>query len=59
MRQFRIFLSVLPALLLSLASTTAYAHLVEAVNAQWEEFNQMSPLVKVFVKILPFFLLYY
>ena len=34
MRQFRIFLSVLPALLLSLASTTAYAHLVEAENAQ-------------------------
>ena len=34
MRQFRIFLSVLPALLLSLASTTAYAHRVEAVNAQ-------------------------
>ena len=34
MRQFRIFLSVLPALLLSLASTTAYAHRVEAENAQ-------------------------
>ena len=34
MRRFRIFLSVLPALLLSLASTTAYAHRVEAVNAQ-------------------------
>lgn len=34
MRQFRIFLSVLPALLLSLASTTAYAHRVAAVNDQ-------------------------
>ena len=34
MRQFRIFLSVLPALLLSWASTTAYAHRVEAENAQ-------------------------
>ena len=34
MRQFRIFLSVLPALLLSWANTTAYAHRVEAENAQ-------------------------
>lgn len=34
MRQFRIFLSVLPAMLLSWASTTAYAHRVAAVNDQ-------------------------
>ena len=32
MRQFRIFLSVLPALLLSLASTTAYAHRMPTIT---------------------------
>lgn len=34
MKQFRILLSVLPAMLLSWASTTAYAHRVAAVNDQ-------------------------